>query len=343
MTLRAGLTLSVHVRDTKGNPIPNAIESLSVEAEDSAWNFAPIQTIADDQGLIEVKALPQGRYYTATITSRGFGSAKVEAPDVDTHTSHFEYPAAVLPLADLEVAGQVLDSDGNPAPKIRVTLTGVQPAKGTVTEADGRFAFYGLSAGTFRLYASNRATNGLMEGQAGARAGDTNLVIRLKRDIIEAQSPPEAPLANRPNSTNPEAFRVNGPMVTNYGRVLGPSGAPVSGVVLAIAPYNGMEPRTTNDEDGNFSIIWPKWNFAGKPTRRFLYVRDLEHDLSAGHEVDETSTNLELRLQPGLPLSVKVPGCQRRADSHSHGKLDGFHRNLVPSFHFSHSGGWQAQ
>ncbi|MGD1086488.1 MAG: carboxypeptidase-like regulatory domain-containing protein, partial [Verrucomicrobiota bacterium] len=306
LTLRPGLTLSAHVRDVNGNPIPNAVATLTVETEGTGWNFAPMRAVADYQGLSEIKALPQARYYTATITSRGYGSAKVEAPDADTHTNHFEFPAAVLPLADVEVAGQVLDPDGKPTPKARVTLSGVEPAKMAITDTDGRFAFYGLSDGDFRLYVSNRGTNGLMQRQIGVRGGDTNVVIHLVRDIIESQSPPEAPVANRQNPTNPVPPRANGPMVTNYGRVLGPSGSPVSGVVLAIAPYNGMEPRATNDEDGNFSIVWPKWNFAGRPTRRFLYVRDLEHDLSAGHEVDESSTNLELRLQPGLPLSVKV-------------------------------------
>jgi protocatechuate 3,4-dioxygenase beta subunit len=305
LSLRPGLTLSVHVRDTNGNPIAGAAGTLTVDPEAAGWNFAPIRAAADGQGMIEIKALPQGRYYTATIASRGFGSVQVEAPDAETHTPRFAFRDAVLPLADLEVAGQVLDTAGKPAPQARVTLTGGQPYKTDNTDADGRFAFYGLCNGTSSIYVENRSTNFQMEGQAAARAGDTNVVIRL-HDVTENPRFPPAPVANRPNPARPAAVVVNGPMVTNYGRVLNSSGAPVSGVVLAIAPNNGMQPKATNDANGNFTIVWRIWNFGGMRTRRFIYVRDLERNLSASHEVDETTTNLELRLEPGLPLSVKL-------------------------------------
>jgi protocatechuate 3,4-dioxygenase beta subunit len=179
LSLRPGLALSVRVRDTNGYPIPGAVETLFVETEEGAWNFTPIRLTADDQGVIEIKALPQERYYTATITCRGYGTVKMDAREEDTRTNHFEFPAAVLPLADLEIAGQVLDSDEKPVPNVRVTLFGTQTGQRAMSDADGRFTFYGLAEGIFRLNVSSRPTDGAMQGESVARSGNTNVVIRL--------------------------------------------------------------------------------------------------------------------------------------------------------------------
>jgi hypothetical protein len=111
--------------------------------------------------------------------------------------------------------------------------------------------------------------------------------------------------------TNPD----HRPGLTIKGTVFDPSGAPAPGVVLSLlAP---QERQTKSDTKGEYTITW-----AGQPPleRRkeglvpnwepvpdcSMVARDLEHNLATGHDFDETTTNLNLHLQPGLTISTKV-------------------------------------
>ena len=147
LTLQPGLTLTVKVQDADGKPIPTAMGTLVVR--DAGWNLNQMPVMADDQGLIEIKGLPPGQHYSGTITSRGYGLVNVDAPIEVTKTTHFELPAAVLRLADRELAGRVLDQDGDP---VTNAIVGIQDkgqlTANTTTDVQGGFAFYALCEGT---------------------------------------------------------------------------------------------------------------------------------------------------------------------------------------------------
>ena len=56
--------------------------------------------------------------------------------------------------------------------------------------------------------------------------------------------------------------------------------------------------------DGRYSIIWEKNQ--GNGAAPLVVARDAQRNMAASEEINETNTNHDLTLQPGLTLSVKV-------------------------------------
>jgi hypothetical protein len=100
LSLQPGLTLSIKVQDADGRPIPSATEALAFKLENTDWSLRRIPARADEHGVVEIKALPQGLIYSASITSRGFSTETVEAPLEATLTNHLELPPATLRVKD---------------------------------------------------------------------------------------------------------------------------------------------------------------------------------------------------------------------------------------------------
>jgi protocatechuate 3,4-dioxygenase beta subunit len=289
LRLQEALTLSVKVQDAAGQPVPAATGNVFLWAGNSSFHFEPMAAGADDQGVIEIKDLPQERHYTLTIMAKGYGTASLQAQTGETKTNHFQFPPVVLKAADRKVAGQVLGPDGKPVPRANVNIQGEgQPGGNTTTDAEGRFVFDAVCEGPVRVNANGQGAGGnYMNGGVEAQGGDTNVVIQLA-------------LINQSGA--------NARMVTTSGKVFDPSGAPVAGLRLSVAQDFGRNMDVRSDEDGTYSITWQQQNSGGARSERisFIYVRDAEDNLAVSHELDDTTTNLDLRLEEALTLSIKV-------------------------------------
>lgn len=99
--------------------------------------------------------------------------------------------------------------------------------------------------------------------------------------------------------------------LTLTGSVFAPSGAPANGVGVIVPANihpqtpsdNIWEPRSFTDENGGYSLTW--WQRSPSvPT--VLLARDVQHNLVATANIDQKSSNVDLRLQPGLTISFKV-------------------------------------
>ena len=176
LSLEPGLTLSVKAKDAGGMPVTSATATFAF----MGWSLNPVSPRADDssriradeEGLIEMNALPQGRLYTAAITSRGYSVTNVQVPAEKTKTTHFEFPAVVLRVADRELGGRVLGPDGKPYPRANVEMDGNgQVSTQSTTDARGRFAFTTLTEGTVHLIASIEGANGAYVSGFHPRAG----------------------------------------------------------------------------------------------------------------------------------------------------------------------------
>jgi protocatechuate 3,4-dioxygenase beta subunit len=290
LRLQPALTLSVKVRDVNGKPIPTATETLLVVAGHRSVNIAPTRFAANDQGVIEIKVLPQERWYIATITAKGYGTAEFEVQASQTRTTRFDFPVAVLRKTDLKLAGTVLGPDSKPVPGAWVHISGNgQPTTNVTTDANGHFAFDAVCEGEIALLASDQKPGARMSGAASPQGGDTNVVIRFG---VEAQG-----------------LGANAPLMTISGRVLDPSGAPISGAVLSVVGAGNVEVKS--DADGKYSITlqraWLEENHTpATGIAPFIYARGIAQNLAGSHSIDATTTNLDLHLQPGLTLAVKV-------------------------------------
>jgi hypothetical protein len=232
-------------------------------------------------------------------------------PMPDPPTNRLEFPAFVLPLLNQQLGGQILDENGKPVAGVQLQARAishvVRPTAGvpdawdvatisgrylgfSQTDRDGHFFFDEVCEGPIQLTLSVQGPAILLE----TTGGTTNILLRLdltrvNRVIFGNNLPP--PLD---------------PVVNITGTVRDPSGAPAAGTTIEWAKH-GELPSVNTDSTGRYSIPWLK----GANTLSLL-ARDEQRNLAATNELNSTITNVDLRLNPGLTISVKAQDADGR-------------------------------
>ena len=319
LTLEPGITLTGSVRNTDGAPVNDAELEFRFPSGDSlpkldaaaGLSFLPDGVVdhagprsarVDALGSFSIPALPQGRQYSIwEVTAKGYGSAHLHVDAKNTRTNSYEFPAIVLKRADHALAGQVVGADGKPLAGVQIRFSGPgQPQNSnTNTDTEGRFAFDRVSDGPLKLFAHysdplDRSIYMSLNGGGGidVRAGDTNILIRLRDTSISGWDVPT--------------------LVTT-GTVFDPSGNPARGVSLAVWHSANPFKTFTSDQNGKFQVRWQRplgvpTNWPAAKVKSVLLARDHTHNLTTSQELDESAANLDLHLQPGCTLSGSVHG-----------------------------------
>ncbi|MGD1084548.1 MAG: carboxypeptidase regulatory-like domain-containing protein [Verrucomicrobiota bacterium] len=292
--LQPGLTISATVRDPNGNPIPNATIYVNYSPGDNSHGTSiPTQdNKADAQGRFQITALPHGCRYLVQAMAPGYGMGSYQnVQETQTLSTHFDLPPFVLKFANLKLAGQVLDADGQPVPAVRVGISGKeQVLTNVLADATGHFSAV-VCEGS--VNASARAQGAY--GSAQTVGGDTNLIVRIVK------------------SKNAFMTEDNGGLVIK-GKVFDLTGTPAPGVQVSFHPghYPGQPEyaEAMTDNNGRYALkleFIPYIAFTGSTGRidptNCVLARDLGRNLAAVHEMSENPTNLDLNLQPGIILS----------------------------------------
>ncbi len=184
--LQPGITLSGCVKDTEGVPVRGAVVDLSILSGLSILKLDPRPTRVDAHGSYAFPALPQGRrYFIFGFATRGHGTASGEIKAEDTKTERYEFPDFVLKRADRRLAGQVLGPDGKPVAGAEVRFTGLGQRQGplewpaTKSDSKGHFVFNAVCDGQVHVFATSPERSYGFMTRVDAKAGDTNIVIRL--------------------------------------------------------------------------------------------------------------------------------------------------------------------
>jgi hypothetical protein len=307
--LQPGLSISFKVQDPAGNPISNAVARLIAVYGNASMlisNQSP-ETGATDQNRIMFDTLPPNFHFNGSVRAPGYGAAQLRLP-AEPGTNSVDLGVITLKVANLKVAGRVLGTDGKPAGAVRIALTGEgQSTSGIQTDEEGRFSF-DVSEGTANLFASQSIDGVIKTGQAHTIGGDTNVEIKLALQNVPAVQPvvvAAQPVIVQGWANNPTAARTQA--IT--GSVLDPSGAPAVGVEMnALLPnFGGVRQPVLTDTHGKYLLEWvvPPANPRAAVTDSLL-ARDVKHNLVATHLMDEGTSNLDLRLEPGLTISFKV-------------------------------------
>lgn len=290
LTLKPAIALSGSVQDTGGAPVSGAEIELDFEAMGSFPAIHP-PFKADASGRFHIPAMPQGIKYLFSISAKGYGSTRGRVEAKDTKTNRYEFPKVALKHADRTLAGQVVDNEGKPLVGTRVSFGGPgQPQNSnTNTDSEGRFAFDEVCEGPLKIFAhyqdpSDTSIWMSLDGGAGMKAegGDTNILIQLRDTSISAWDVPT--------------------LVTK-GTASRPDGKPDPGVLFAVWRSANPFLNFYSDLNGNYKVRWQRPLGVIDPSNSVLVGRDLQRNLAFAREIDETSTNLDVRMEPGLEIA----------------------------------------
>ena len=307
LTLHPWVTLSARVVDTSGTPVANAVGhvSLSSRGRVSVNGQEAVQPVTSDaQGRLEFPGLLQTEGYSLSVTATGYGNASSTVHMPVPPSTRLAFPAIILPVARLKVAGIVVNTNGQPLAGETVLISGaVQPFSHAETDATGYFHFDAVCEGEVSL----RVSSGML---SRAVAGDTNVVLILSPHgaASSARGATPSTRGTAPGAPRPPGATNPGSAIT--GIVRDASGAPLAGVHVTIYGDRFNREVTETGSDGRYSlpVRQPSEGEAqimgrGIPT---IIARDLERNLVATHTLEPATTNLDLELQPGVTLLAPV-------------------------------------
>ena len=294
LRLEPALVLAGRITDAQGKPLTNGTATLLFHMESSGSSFgAPART--DAQGRFEVKALPRAQHYSLTASAPGYGQSYRDLPADETSGPRIDLGGFDLPVADRRIAGIVVDDDEKPVAGASVSSQGSQsdpqPRLNARTDSKGRFAFDHVVAGSIQLSANSQRDNSYSYGNVSAESGDTNIVIQLRNN-------------GEISSSGSSTTRLS-------GTVTDPDGKPAPKVELVmVSPYGSSGPVKATDAEGRFRLGYSALSRGGGMPAPVLVARDAARNLAGELNLDEETTNVTIKLEPGLILAGRAADAQ---------------------------------
>ena len=286
VTLKPGMSVSGHVQDTNGKAVTNVMAYISLRQENSSFAITRQRVHSDEQGRIQMEALPMGERYGWYVSAQGYGGAHEEMDAADPKADHYDFPPLIVKLADRKLAGRVLGTNGAPVAGAQIWMNGEgQPNGNATTDADGRFVFDAVCEGALSVSANMRGLN----GSAQAMGGDTNVVIRF-------------------DARNRNYYAAAASQ-TLTGTVYDSSGNPAVGASVGVTPNWGSVDTAKTDANGKYSVNWQS-EPGMRDAKYFAIARDVGRNLAAIEAIDTNKTAVILRLAPGLSISGTVLDAQ---------------------------------
>ena len=281
LKLAPGLTLAGRA-ECDGKPVTNATGSIIFwTGRSGMWLQGLARTNTPAPGQFEIPALPPGRKYGVVITAPGYGQRQIYDVSASADAGRQELDPVELKLANLKLAGQVLDADDNPIDGCSVNLSGDgQPNANVRTDRNGRFSFEHVCEGAVRLSANYQQSY----GNISADGGDMNVVLRLGQTYGSSSG---------------------APMHKLKGVVTDTAGKPAAGAEVAVFPNNG--PRwVKTGQNGEYNLTWSLQSWQMQNGGALLAFRDKTRNLAGIEELSEDDTNLNVQLKPALAFTGQV-------------------------------------
>jgi len=196
--------------------VPSARIRVGVKVEGMDWS-RPRQTYADDLGKFEIGALPRKKLQIVALHENGSS----EIIELDMTAAPFKREQDLTLDLTLRIAGQVVDSKGEPVEGAQVWASAKERRRGRrgswrlrganreLTNANGEFSIGSLRKGEYSVRAnppgaSNAGWGGMGWYRKGtdAKAGDENVKV-----VLEADAGVKGKVAFK-NGDNPKFFTV---------------------------------------------------------------------------------------------------------------------------------------
>jgi protocatechuate 3,4-dioxygenase beta subunit len=173
-----------------GKPVSRA--SVSIELSLAGEEYATIDVVeSGTDGRYRVDGIPSGQTYRISAQGiSGFGNRQADVKVTKGHNGSLEVPDLVLPLANLSVAGAVVDEGGRAVAGAKVTSQGFgQPARHATSNSLGRFVLEGVCKGRIRLFAETAGPPRTQGGEI-CEVGSNDVTIVLRPVAQRRQTQP---------------------------------------------------------------------------------------------------------------------------------------------------------
>ncbi len=194
VNMTTGVVCVGKIVDVNDKPIENAKVYLTFWSSNSGSSMARLDNRTDAEGRYEINAVPHHYKYSVNASAEGYGQDYVEITTEDSVDNRYEVNDIALAVANLSVAGIVVDNDDNPMENASIFCQGRgQPQKNVQADKDGKFIIESVCAGRIMLNASKSSGSKHLYGNIEVEGGQTD--IRL---VISDHSSPSA--GNEPPS-----------------------------------------------------------------------------------------------------------------------------------------------
>jgi hypothetical protein len=177
-------------------------------------------------------------------------------------------------------------ADHKPQPKVNVIAAMDESQFHGVSDSNGVAKVFVLP-GNYQVSAFQQQSRSSGQASATVEAGKTNRVEIEMAEISPGQIPGQIGSA---------------PAIKISGVVHLPGGKPANGVLVQLV--GGHQPPGEDlqtDANGKFEVEWnPRQSGGPNDSTTCILVRDAEHNLAVAQDLDEDTTNLDLKLAPGL-------------------------------------------
>ena len=201
------------------------------------------------------------------------------------------------------------------AERVSVTVESGQATRDVqVSATRGGFLEVGVLGKIDHQPVAGAGINASKEAYQGHAPSGTNGLALLRLPAGEYQvSAYKDNARSEPTAAKVESGRTNridielNPPPKIAGVLRDPSGAPVPGMELTVFPNWGQSSGgAKTDAKGHYEMAWNPQRFGPSGGGFCLMARDVERNLAVAQDIEESTSTLDLRLEPGLVVSGRV-------------------------------------
>ena len=178
VNLTPGIVFTGIVIDSNDELIADAKINVTLTISGHGMTIGTADVTTDQEGQYEYKAIPAGRQYTVSARADGYGQSYTNVDADDAVENHLDIKPLMLKVADMNIAGIVVDVNDKPMANAEVYLSGQgQQHRQGKTDAQGKFTIDKLCEGQVQVNANISNGQTYLHGDVSAAVGDTDVTV----------------------------------------------------------------------------------------------------------------------------------------------------------------------